>query len=139
MNDVHEGTLNNLLTEGEIAVLKQSIAEDLGIKLDLNEAKAIEFWRTIAGQKMQFKGVPDDNKPDELVKGGSPQLRMILKGKLKALKDITDKVKQAKGALGRARDALGGKIAKIKKAGRDAKKAGASALDQLATWAGDTI
>lgn len=131
--------MKNLLSESEIAVLKQSIAEDLGIKVKLDESKAKEFWRTIRGQRMQFKGIPDDGKPDTLLKGGSKHIRMAIAGQKDALKKITDKVKNAKAQIKGAKSRLSSKLSKLGKAGKEAKKVALDVIDQVAKFAGDTI
>jgi hypothetical protein len=131
--------MKNLLTEAEVAVLKQSIAEELGIKMNLDEAKATEFWRTIRGQKMQFKGIPDDNKPDTLLKGGSKHIRMAIAGQKDALKKITDKVKNAKAKIKGAKNKLSSKLNRLGKAGKEAKKLAMDVIDQIAVLAGDTV
>ena len=131
--------MKNLLSESEIAVLKQSIAEDLGIKVKLDENKAKEFWRTIRGQRMQFKGIPDDGKPDTLLKGGSKHIRMAIAGQKDALKKITDKVKNAKAQIKGAKSRLSSKLSKLGKAGKEAKKVALDVIDQVAKFAGDTI
>ena len=128
--------LDNVLNESEVAALKQSIAEDLGIKMNLDEAKAQEFWRTVRGQKIGFFGTPDDGKPDTIIKGGSKQIRMALGGKLKALKGLTDKVKKAKSAYKSGKEKISKKLDKLGKAGQSAKKAALTALDQIAALSG---
>lgn len=114
-------SIKNVLNESEVAALKQSVAQDLGIDLgELTEAKAKTFWRTIRGQKMQFKGTPDDGKPDELVKGGSMSLRAAMGGTTGVLKGIVDKVKAAKSALKKAGSGLKDNKAQVKKFAKDA-------------------
>lgn len=114
-------SLKNVLTESEIAALKQSVAQDLRIDLGgLNEAKAKTFWRTVRGQKMQFKGIPDDGKPDELMKGGNLNLRAAMGGTAGVLKGLVDKVKSAKRSLQKAGAGIKDNKAQIKKFAKDA-------------------
>ena len=129
-------SLNHVLTESEVSALKQSIMEDLNIGLHLNEAKAKDFWRTVRGQKIQFRGIPDDGKPDTIIKGGSRQIRMALQGQAKALKKLTDKVKNARSTYKNAKKSIGNKLSRLGKAGRDAKKAALTALDSMAAMSG---
>ena len=131
--------MDHILNEEEVAVLKESIAQDLGVSLLLDEAKVKTFWRTIRGQKMQFRGIPDDGKPDTLLKGGSKHIRMAIAGQKGALKKLTDKVKNAKAKIKGAKNTLSRKLNKLGKAGRDAKKVAMDVIDQVAKFAGDTI
>lgn len=126
-------TLRSVLTEDEVAALKQSVAEDLGVNFgELTEAKAKTFWRTIRGQKMQFKGTPDDGKPDELVRGGSDQLRAAMGSTAGVLKGLVRKVKGAKAALKKAGAGIKDTKAAVKRAAKDA-------IDTIAALAGDTV
>jgi len=129
-------SLKGLLTEEEVSALKQSIAEDLGIVMNLDEAKAKEFWRTVRGQKVGFYGVPDDGKPDSIIKGGSRQIRLALQGKKKILKGLTDKVKNAKKAVGDARNKISTALSGLGRAGQRAKKIAMTALDNISAMSG---
>lgn len=129
-------SLKDVLTESEVSALKQSIAEDLNVSLNLDEAKVQDFWRTVRGQKIQFRGTPDDGKPDTIIKGGSRQIRMALSGQMKALKNLTNKVKKAKDTYRSAKKSIGDKLSKLGKAGERAKKAALTALDSMAAMSG---
>lgn len=123
--------LTNVLTEDEVAALKQSVAEDLGINFGpLTESKAKTFWRTIQGQKMQFSGTPDDGKADTLLKGGNINLRAAMGGAEGVLKSIVDKVKQAKAGLKKAGSGIKDNAAKVKSLAK-------GAIDTIAALAGD--
>ena len=124
-------SLKNVLTEEEVAALKQSVAEDLGLDFgELTENKAKTFWRTVRGQKMQFRGIPDDGKPDELVRGGHDKLRAAMGSTAGVLKGLVNRVKSAKKALSKAGKGIRDTKAKVKRA---AKQAG----DAIAALAGD--
>lgn len=126
-------SLKNVLTEQEVAALKQSIAEDLGLNFgELTEAKAKTFWRTVMGQKMQFGGTPDDGKPDTWLKGGNANLRAAMGGAEGVLKDIVSKVKKAKAGLKKAGAGLKDNKDKVKRMAK-------SAIDTIAALAGDTV
>lgn len=129
-------SLKGLLTEEEVNALKSSIAEDLGIVMNIDEAKKQEFWRTVRGQRVGFYGIPDDGKPDSIIKGGSRQIRLALQGKKKALKGLTDKVKNAKKAVGKARTKIGNALSGLGKAGQRAKKIAMTALDDISAMSG---
>lgn len=126
-------SLKSVLTESEVAALKHSVAADLGVSFgELTEAKAKTFWRTVMGQKMQFRGEPDDGKPDELVRGGNVNLRAAMGGTAGVLKGIVKKVKDAKKTLSKAGAGLKDKKAQVKSLAK-------SAIDTIAALAGDTI
>ena len=129
-------SLKGLLTEQEVCALKQSVNESLGINLQLDEAKEQEFWRTVRGQKIGFFGIPDDGKPDKVIKGGSKQVRLALGGKKEILKKITDKVKNAKKAVGKARNKISTALSGLGKAGAKAKKIAMTALDDISAMSG---
>lgn len=126
-------SLKNVLTDDEVAALKQSIGESLNISFGaVTEAKAEKFWRTINGQKMQFLGTPDDGKPDQIVRGGNANLKAAMGATTSVLKSIVDKVKKAKSLLGKAKDGVKDSAAGVKRAARDA-------MDAIAAITGDTF